>query len=757
MAEVASAFVSLLPSARGFGPALDKEIGDDVEGSGKTAGSKFGGALKLGAIAAVGALGAGIVGAMNVEAANDKLTASLGLSAQESKRIGGIAGKLYAGAYGDSLEEVNTAVGAVIKNIDGMGQASSKELQSVTASVLDLATAFDQDLGMTTAAVGQLIRTGLVKNAKEGLDLLTVGLQGPANKADDLLETFNEYGTQFRKLGLDGKESMGLLSQGLLGGARDADVVADAIKEFSIRTLEALETTDSKGRKQMTELGQAFTQVIGPGRDMYKVQADLAAGGSRARGAFDMMLDGLAGIKDPAQRSATAVALFGTQAEDMGSALYDLDLDTATKQLGNVEGAADRMGKSLNDNAKTNIESFKRQFMTGFVNVIGGFALPVVNSLASALATNLGPAFSLLMGALGSVVGFLQQHTTTAKVLLGVVVALAAATAAHGAVLAVTAAGGMAAWLKGTRLISAATRVWAAVQWVLNAAMVANPLGLVVIAVVALVAAFVIAYKRSETFRKIVNAAFDGVRKVVSAVVGWFAKYVPKVFSAVVSAVRAYVNAYRSVVVGAFNIVRSVVMAVMRAVGSAVRAGASAFTAAVAAVRRFQTGTISAVRAALSIIVSIPGRARSALGNLGSTLLNAGRELIDGLIRGISDRIGAVRAKMSELASAIRGYLPGSPVKTGPLRSWNNGGAGKRLVGMLASGLEDTRRVDAAMTRLSSRIQVAAPRVDGLITGGTSAGVNGSGAGRPIHIHEAASPMKTLQEMSRLESFAGTA
>lgn len=68
---------------------------------------------------------------------------------------------------------------------------------------------------------------------------------------------------------------------------------------------------------------------------------------------------------------------------------------------------------------------------------------------------------------------------------------------------------------------SAATKAWAAMQWLLNAALSANPIGLVVIAIVALVAGLIIAYKKSETFRNIVNAAFHAVKSVAASVFNW--------------------------------------------------------------------------------------------------------------------------------------------------------------------------------------------------------------------------------------------
>jgi hypothetical protein len=67
-----------------------------------------------------------------------------------------------------------------------------------------------------------------------------------------------------------------------------------------------------------------------------------------------------------------------------------------------------------------------------------------------------------------------------------------------------------------SKAVAAATKAWTATQWLLNAALSANPLGLVVIAVAALVAAVIIAYKKSDTFREIVTKAFSAVSAVAS-------------------------------------------------------------------------------------------------------------------------------------------------------------------------------------------------------------------------------------------------
>ena len=79
-----------------------------------------------------------------------------------------------------------------------------------------------------------------------------------------------------------------------------------------------------------------------------------------------------------------------------------------------------------------------------------------------------------------------------------------------------------------------AAKATAASQWLLNAALSANPIGLVVIAVAALVAGFILLYKKSETVRDIVRKVGEVGRQAIgwvidaaSNLVGWFRDSIP--------------------------------------------------------------------------------------------------------------------------------------------------------------------------------------------------------------------------------------
>lgn len=131
-----------------------------------------------------------------------------------------------------------------------------------------------------------------------------------------------------------------------------------------------------------------------------------------------------------------------------------------------------------------------------------------------------------------------------------------------------------------TRTQAAATKAAAIAQRVMNAAMRANPIGLVITAILLLVAGFVLAYKKSETFRRIVNAVMAAVRayitaviKVITTVVGWVRDKLPAAWTymkgkavAVWQAVRNFVAAAIDRVVAVVTTMRDRVAAVWQAV-----------------------------------------------------------------------------------------------------------------------------------------------------------------------------------------------
>ncbi|MFE7133394.1 phage tail tape measure protein [Streptomyces sp. NPDC057638] len=318
------------------------------------------------AAAAGAAIGMAIAAAFGKALEQGKITArlgaQLGTTPAEGARLGKITGQLFAKGVGDDFQQVADSISAVMRSGLAPPGATNAQLESIATKATDLGTTFTQDVGQASRTAAQMIKTGLVRDADEAFDVLTRGFQSGANAADDLLATFSEYSTQFRDLGLSGQTAMGLLSQGLKGGARDADVVADALKELNIRV------KDKSAATALKELGLNADEMA----------LKFTQGGPQAATALDSVLDRLRAVKDPAERSRLAVALLGTQAEDLAGALYSLDPSTAVSALGSVKGASDRLGTSLRDNAAAKIESFQRTAQQKLVNFLGQHVLPAL-------------------------------------------------------------------------------------------------------------------------------------------------------------------------------------------------------------------------------------------------------------------------------------------------------------------------------------------------------------------------------------------
>lgn len=71
-------------------------------------------------------------------------------------------------------------------------------------------------------------------------------------------------------------------------------------------------------------------------------------------------------------------------------------------------------------------------------------------------------------------------------------------------------------------------------QWVLNSALLANPITWIVIAIIAFVAALVLAYNKSETFRNIVDAVGAAIKTGLGAALEWLKGLWDKVWPALV-------------------------------------------------------------------------------------------------------------------------------------------------------------------------------------------------------------------------------
>ena len=97
------------------------------------------------------------------------------------------------------------------------------------------------------------------------------------------------------------------------------------------------------------------------------------------------------------------------------------------------------------------------------------------------------------------------------------------------------------------------------------------------------------------------------------------------------------------------------------------------------------------VSMAVTWVSGLPGKALSALGNVGSILVASGQALIQGFINGILGMIGKVTSAVGHVVSAARRFFPFSPAKEGPFsgKGWVLY-SGRSIGSAFAQGIEDT-------------------------------------------------------------------
>jgi hypothetical protein len=188
------------------------------------------------------------------------------------------------------------------------------------------------------------------------------------------------------------------------------------------------------------------------------------------------------------------------------------------KQLApKVKAAADRLPAftTVLDKGRGVVKFFARHTTLLKVALGGLVAALVLHKAAQTASNTVGK---------NSVIGFVAQtFSTTALAASNFVLASAmrATSTVEKQSILTRARGtiGTIASSVASKVAAGASKVWAAGQWLLNAAMTANPIGLVVVAVGLLVGGIILAYKKSETFRRIVNGAFRAVGTFVLGVV----------------------------------------------------------------------------------------------------------------------------------------------------------------------------------------------------------------------------------------------
>lgn len=227
-----------------------------------------------------------------------------------------------------------------------------------------------------------------------------------------------------------------------------------------------------------------------------------------------------------------------------------------------------------------------------------------------------------------------------------------------------------------------ATKALAIATRVLGVAMrfAMGPVGLIIIGIGLLVGALILAYKKSDTFRKIVDKAFAAVKKVVDKVLPAIKKTITKVWDGIKTATTKAWDFVKDKIITplgkAFAKVKDVMGKVKTTIGNAWTNVKTATKNAFTNVKSYVTDGFEKV---MSTIRGIPGKIKA----LGGKFLDAGKTIMGKIIDGIKNAAGTAAdiasSIWSKLKSVINDYAI-APLRNalnftinppGPLGPWN--------------------------------------------------------------------------------------
>jgi hypothetical protein len=652
-----------MPSARGFGRATESKIGGEVDSAGKSLGKRLGTAMKVGAVGIIGAAAIGgafikgaIQNASDLNEANSKVGVVFGKQAAQIRK----AAKTSATAMGLSKSAYLDATGT-LGNLLVSLDIAPKKTAKMSKQMVKLA--------------GDLASFNNV-SPEDALDALKSGLTGET-------EPLKRFGVNMNDATLHAEA----LKLGLIKNIKDG--LTPQAKALAAQSLIMSQTKTAQGDFARTSGGLANQQRI-LGAEIADVKAKLGtvfypiatrvfhfltSTGIPAIGnvgkAFRRLKGPLSNVGDFIGTAAGEVKDFftaGAGAQPLKDALGFVK--TTAGDIADAFGtAADKLG-SMKDAAQGfdfgNIDSKK-----------------LGESLGTALIDGLkflGKSAGKITGAIGSLmhkVDWVGVGIDIGKQAPALVIGLAAGILNFD--VGSLFKGIMAHWFD--ILIGVLTIVF-------------------------------LPSKFLGPIEKILTK-IPFVGRFLAVAVRWLNDLGGKLKSFGADLFRSFAKGFGAVrfpgagivgkVLGAFKTLPSKLFGFWRSIET--RLGVWALDAFEAAGRGARAG----VGKLLGFVGTIGGKALRALGDLSGLMFRKGVELIQGLINGILSKLADVGKAIGKVASKIKGFLPGSPVKEGPLRSWNNGAAGKRLVDLLALGLGDTSAVDSAMNRLSGRL--ATPRL----------------------------------------------
>lgn len=389
----------------------------------------------------------------------------------------------------------------------GMAGWNSQQIMAGMPGLLNLAAASGTDLARTADIVS------------DDLTAFGLGAEHAGHMADVFAKTSTKTNTNVEMLGETMKyaapvahafgaslEETAALTGIMANSGIKASAAGTALRSGFLR----LAGTSAKSTKAIEEMGLSLSEATAQQEEARAALASLGiamddTNGPRKMGAIVRDLADKTKDMSKEQRLATLATIFGTNAASAWVAVIDQGpdaLDQLTKELENSDGAAAAMAETMQNNARGAM--IRLQSATESVAIsIGGTMLPTLAELGDSLANEAAYVSKVasehpelteaIIKTSFAVMGMAIAYKTIRAVYYSVMAAHAAYKLMMESERVATMRNVIASGIHRASMIASSIAMYAtaAAQWALNAAMSANPIGLVIIAIVALIAAFV--------------------------------------------------------------------------------------------------------------------------------------------------------------------------------------------------------------------------------------------------------------------------
>lgn len=223
----------------------------------------------------------------------------------------------------------------------------------------------------------------------------------------------------------------------------------------------------------------------------------------------------------------------------------------------------------------------------------------------------------------------------------------------------------------------------------MNAAMLANPVGLVIGIIAGLVAILVIAYNKVDWFRDMVDVAWSWIKNATSSAFGFLKDYIPQIISGIVSFGKSQLDKFRKFwdengaqivslakfyfgyLKGFLEMIMGVIKGIFQAVWPII---IGIIKVAWAIIKNTISTAINLVLGIIQTVLKVlQGDWKGAWTTIKNTakqigsdivsnfknlnLLQIGKDIIQGLVKGISSMAGAVQKAVSNVVSGIKSKI----------------------------------------------------------------------------------------------------